>query len=676
MMRLLFCLLFAVSVGLGACAEKKSAPPGAVDTTHRQRARAWDADVLDTLARLPVQDHGRVKPLATVAQFALLSINGNRDLRVVWSDQTVEKLPAIAWLLDCFFYPEQAKHYRCLRVDNNEAIVALGLHIDQRKRLDRYSFAELAPAFDKLMSLAGQFGRIEPKQRTPVQGQVVDLYEAVTLMDRMLAFLEFGRRSIELHRTEGLTRAFPGASKRPASFVLGNLAMLGTMAQVVHGEEVSMAEETKTREREALGQIFDDFERVANAGSALAVFAPTDPAQKTWLRLHDLVTETLAGRRPAPQHVALLDGFERMVVSRDSPAEFAAAASAALAAASEVASQRGEFGKIGTELSFYRGDYFYRALLVFGLAFVLAAFSWLRPASRWLMRGVAASTIIAWVLLVAGITYRCIIRSRPPVSTLYETILFIAAIAVAVGLVMEWINRQRIGITLAAFFGMLGMFLARKFEELEGVDTMPQLVAVLDTNFWLSTHVTTVTMGYSAGLLAALLAHVYIVAKLIGRARPTFLRSVARMTYGTICFGLLFSVVGTILGGVWANYSWGRFWGWDPKENGALLICLAQIAILHGRMSGWLRDHGIALASIGLGVVVAFSWWHVNQLGVGLHSYGFTQGILTALTWFYASQLVVFVLGLIAGTRTQHAQEPAPAPAPEPYAAGEPVPAK
>src|SRR5690606_19088166 len=122
------------------------------------------------------------------------------------------------------------------------------------------------------------------------------------------------------------------------------------------------------------------------------------------------------------------------------------------------------------------------------------------------------------------------------------------------------------------------------------------------------------------------------------------LRSVSRMIYGTICFALVFSVVGTILGGIWANDSWGRFWGWDPKENGALLICLVNIATLHGRLAGWLRDRGMALAAIFGGVVVAFSWFHVNQLGVGLHSYGFTEGILTALTIFYVSQAIVFAL--------------------------------
>jgi hypothetical protein len=106
-------------------------------------------------------------------------------------------------------------------------------------------------------------------------------------------------------------------------------------------------------------------------------------------------------------------------------------------------------------------------------------------------------------------------------------------------------------------------------------------------------------------------------------------------------------VVGTILGGVWANDSWGRFWGWDPKENGALMICLWEIAMLHARMGGYLKDFGFCLASIFGGIVVAFSWWGVNLLGIGLHSYGFTSGISLALNIFYGSQLVVLGLGAV-----------------------------
>jgi hypothetical protein len=137
-----------------------------------------------------------------------------------------------------------------------------------------------------------------------------------------------------------------------------------------------------------------------------------------------------------------------------------------------------------------------------------------------------------------------------------------------------------------------------------------------------------------------LLGNLYLISRLFGirKSDPTHLKSLSRMTYGALAFGLIFSVVGTILGGIWANESWGRFWGWDPKENGALLICLSQIVILHLRMGGYLRDFGIAMATAFGGTVVAFSWFGVNLLGVGLHSYGFTSGINTALWSYYIGQ--------------------------------------
>jgi ABC-type transport system involved in cytochrome c biogenesis permease subunit len=122
----------------------------------------------------------------------------------------------------------------------------------------------------------------------------------------------------------------------------------------------------------------------------------------------------------------------------------------------------------------------------------------------------------------------------------------------------------------------------------------------------------------------------------------------ARMTYGVICFGLLFSVVGTVLGGIWANYSWGRFWGWDPKENGALMIILWELAILHSRLGGVIKNFGVCMAAVFGGVIVAFSWFGVNLLGVGLHSYGFTSGIARALLMFYIIESAVLALGAIA----------------------------
>ena len=201
------------------------------------------------------------------------------------------------------------------------------------------------------------------------------------------------------------------------------------------------------------------------------------------------------------------------------------------------------------------------------------------------------------------------------------------------------------------------MFLAHNYE-LQGPDTMQSMVAVLNSNFWLSTHVTTVTIGYSAGLLACAIGHVFIFGKALGlgRGNKDFYRTVTRLTYGVVCFGALFSFVGTVLGGIWANNSWGRFWGWDPKENGALLIILWFLFMLHARLGGYIRDMGIAVCSVLAGIVVSFSWWGVNLLSIGLHSYGFISGVQKILYVYWAIEVAVLALAAFAHYRMTEAK--------------------
>jgi ABC-type transport system involved in cytochrome c biogenesis permease subunit len=192
-------------------------------------------------------------------------------------------------------------------------------------------------------------------------------------------------------------------------------------------------------------------------------------------------------------------------------------------------------------------------------------------------------------------------------------------------------------------------------------DTMEMMWAVLDSNFWLATHVVTVTIGYSTTFLAGFLGIAYVVvhllirslgsdnrfgAKLASTERQTS-KTIGSMIFGVTCFSLFFSLVGTVLGGIWADQSWGRFWGWDAKENGALLIVIWNAIILHARWAATARIRGISCMAIFGNVVTAWSWFGTNMLGVGLHTYGFMDKAFNPLMFFVGSQLLLICLAYL-----------------------------
>jgi ABC-type transport system involved in cytochrome c biogenesis permease subunit len=227
----------------------------------------------------------------------------------------------------------------------------------------------------------------------------------------------------------------------------------------------------------------------------------------------------------------------------------------------------------------------------------------------------------------------------------------VAAVSILAALFIERINRKKasagIGLLCASMLGVVLLSIANRYAA-EG-DTMRMLVAVLNSNFWLSTHVVCVTIGYSACLLTGAIGHVWLIRALMpgDAGKPERLKEISKMIYGTLCFGLLFSFIGTVLGGIWADQSWGRFWGWDPKENGALLIVIWCIILLHAKHWGYIRNQGLALGSVFGAIVVSLAWFGVNLLNVGLHSYGFTTGAATKLFGYIGAELIFMI---IAGT--------------------------
>jgi ABC-type transport system involved in cytochrome c biogenesis permease subunit len=626
-------LAAAAVVTFPAKADETNPPESSAAPSHPR----WTPEAVDVFAGLPVQDDGRVKPLSTFAGVALLAINGKQTCKTP-SGATIG---ATEWLMDCLFFPRDATSYETFVVDDSRALDAIGLAHEGKERRGRYSYLDLAPARAKLFELAPQYGEIDEKQRDAVQGQVLNLAHDVNQFETIARLLGLIVQRPGGAESPGIAKVF-GADAHPSlADVMDHAAELRPFlgSDDPHGGQGGGASD------EALRSWIDE---VVDGSRGVALIPPPDSAKDrpAWMSPGDVAESALFRGESLKPQIAAVRELEAMFDAREDAYTFRAHAEAFRDRVVALAESRGEYGKVPLEVTFYRADFFYRALCCFLGAFLAVAFSWLKP-SKWLRRGAIAGIAAGTLLLVAGITMRCIIRGRPPVSTLYETVLFVTAVSVIGSMVAEYVNRQGIALALATLLGSGGLFLANRFEVTEHVDTMPSLQAVLDTNFWLATHVTCVTIGYGAGLLAGAIGHLYVLGKVFGlkKGDTGFYKTLSTMTYGMLCFGLLFSVVGTVLGGIWANESWGRFWGWDPKENGALTIVLWELIVLHGRIGGYLRDFGVAMASVFGAAVVASSWFGVNLLGVGLHSYGFTSGILWALLVFYGIEALVLLTG-------------------------------
>ncbi len=635
-MKRLIALSLGVLLVLSARARAQESPHEHHGHDHPKRTAPWDPEVLKLFQTLPVQENGRIKPLDTLAGFKLLKFRGIRSCPT--PEPNSETLTPIAWLLDVLFYPDRAHEYEIFLVQDSAVLDAIGLPHETKKKRDRYSYEQLSPGFDKLMEQAKKSFMIEEAKRSPLENQIVQLAHNVMEYDNLSFYFRFAQADLPLRGSPQLDQVFAPQDRGLAVF----LTKMGTIESVK-----AVFERSDEAGKESIRRLLQAVQQLGMGSSALTLFPSANASERDWRSTRRLL-ELREQKVNIDRELGFLSLWEQLEWQKKNPDAFKATLRKLHADVTALAADRGEGKKVALEVAFYKGDFFYRALMMFLGSFILVALSWIFP-SKWLERGSVGLLALAAIFLVTGIVLRCIIRSRPPVSTLYETILFITAVSVIVSMIIEAINRQKIAIAVSPVLGAMGMFLAYKYEFKEATsagDTMIELQAVLDTNFWLSTHVTTVTMGYSAGLLAAAIAHVWLLGKTFGFKKndEKFFKTVARMTYGVLCFGLLFSTVGTILGGIWANDSWGRFWGWDPKENGALMICLWELMILHARLGGYIRDYGLCVLSILGGCVVAFSWWHVNLLGVGLHAYGFTHGVLQLLVAFYVIEgLVVLV---------------------------------
>jgi len=582
--------------------------------------------------KLPVLMNGRFQPFDSVARNSLLQIRTKQSV-VTEENGKTQTLTAMEWLLETMMKPESANDLKIFRIDNNEVLALLKLPDNQKY----YSLNQIRSQVDELEKQADRIEKIESANRTVFESQLMKLYEMMSLYQRLEISLKPPASDDFAAELEAYQKCIaPGiaaVNARDAGQKFDQDAF-NTLLSFMGGYD--------TVARFALPLVIPPVDinvpRNAwqNIGTNLMQTARTgeiNPATKFYA---EMVT---AYRADQPEDFNRIVGqYRAWLADRFAP----------------------QVQKADQEFFFSTMEPFYKATVIYVLALVLALFSWFggggatatgkTPAFNIsdLLRCSAFYLIaLAWVIHTTGLVFRMYLEGRPPVTNLYSSAIFIGWAAVILGMVLEKIYRDGIGCVVAAFAGFVTLIIAHNLA-LTTSDTMEMMRAVLDTNFWLATHVVTVTLGYASTFVAGFLAIIYILRGVFTTTLSAeTAKSLARMVYGIVCFATLFSFVGTVLGGIWADQSWGRFWGWDPKENGALLIVLWNATILHARWGGLVRERGLMNLAVFGNIVTSFSWFGVNMLGIGLHSYGFTDAAFKWLILFIGSQVAIILLGLL-----------------------------
>ena len=585
---------------------------------------------------LPVTANGRVQPMDSLARNSLLEIREKQTLNAEpwkgWNEKP-KIIPATEWLANVMMNPAVADDWPVFRVDNPDLISLLKLpDKDAAKHSDgkHYSWNQIQPSLDAFDKENQRIQKIESANRTAYENAVAKMQQRLTLYVQL-------RNAVQP----------ADASDWPAELTAYEKMIPGGVAAVKAQQAGKEYDKTNFN---TFAAFIERYQFMSQLEPPLIL--PPNGATE-WRRMGDALLD-------APRGVAIdeaMRDYAKMsgALAANQPDEFNAALKGYISFL--VPTQTRALAKARAEVFFNQMQPFYNAMVIYVLAGLLAIFSWFNL-SETLRRSVVWLIGLAFAIHTTGLIYRMVLEGRPPVTNLYSSAIFIGWGACLLGIILEKFYRNGIGAVVSAGIGFITLIIAHHLA-LEG-DTMEMMRAVLDTNFWLSTHVVAVTTGYASTFVAGFLALIYIVRGVFTKTLDEATgKALARMIYGIVCFATLFSFVGTVLGGIWADQSWGRFWGWDPKENGALIIVLWNALILHLRWGGMIRERGLVVCAIGGNIVTSWSWFGVNMLGIGLHSYGFTEAAFKWLLLFVVSQLAFIGLGLLPAKMWKSLNRPA-----------------
>jgi len=628
---------------------------------------AWDSQVF---GEIPVQNAGRVQPIETLANGSLLQMRSRRELALTklervafgqkpstWTAEqrteifqeipglkdnqavldTLEirplplhggSLSAVDWLIEVAFRAHLARHLPTFRVDNPVVLRMTGRDPEKTK------FA----SWDDILKHSKEISKAAEDARS--RGQADRGAE-----DRAVIQLETAARQYALLSMTFIPGDLPPEIEPQQEYRAWFMTIKRVLAEMAKNRDAQTGAAPAIDEelQKTVRSLVDRYQNFAREGSIHLVPPKVAGSQDEWDNLGAALLGTIQrddSRRDALGPEGIITRYANFCSAwrkgdNDGCLREAKAIRASLQ--DPLWSDR-----IASEAGFSRLQAFYWLLQAYFLALLATLVYWVSG-----KESVRSKTAVGlWVLFglhTAALLYRMWLHGRPPVTNLYSSGIFVAWGGVALGVILERFWKNGIGAAAAAICGFLSLLVAHNLG-LSGEDNLESVRAVLDSNFWLATHVTIVTLGYSATFIAGLLGGIHLFLRAF-KADYNGADSVGRAAYGILAFATLASFIGTMLGGIWADQSWGRFWGWDPKENGAVLIVLWCAVCLHARWGALVRRDGLMQLLVFGNIVTAWSWFGTNLLGVGLHSYGFTESGFFWLCLFIASQLAVIALG-------------------------------
>ncbi len=565
---------------------------------------------------LPIQHDGRIKPISTFSRNFLYALSGYESLSSMGSDE---------WLAEVLFDPANALQRPVFRIFRPDI---LGM---EKREKPYYNFAEVAQALQKKTDVLSALSSKDPQTLTKDQTELLHINEMAGAYLQILRTFSF-MLPLNIRLPDELVNKWGVSSEKDFTLLDYKRIEERVTKDVQNIIKKKGKDPTKYSPQELAITAFSfEMKMLEHSGDNNILFRITPGVDTSknaqWYSPWSLI-DTGQATPQSNAYIKIWQDMARAYLSQD-----ATAWDTAVGQAKQVSNNFNGVKHLSLEVTYNILHPLSLSLFSALIGFLCSITYMATNKQYWRIGGSLAMGLCGTFLTVA-IGMRMIILSRPPVGTLYESIIFVAMLAVLACCFLEYKRRDGNGLLTGSLSALILLFTAQSFAH---DDTLKMLGAVLNTNFWLATHVLCITAGYAWCLIVSILAHIWLVKNALYKNADALIRPIKIL----MILSLLFTSIGTILGGIWADQSWGRFWGWDPKENGALLIVLWIIWILHGQISGHVNKIWAMASMAALSIIVSLAWFGVNLLNVGLHSYGFISGIASGLFAFITFELMV-----------------------------------